>query len=178
LLHLWPIRFHIYACDLLDSTCGHCRHLSALILLQRDLRRSLSKWYDNVWDAIIVTLHDMNVYLEVVWKLLMTIVCIYEYWRPIRFSYYRMYCRLTITRRVSLVEQNLQEHLRSPRSFYWGSCCSMFNLSVLLYNWCEIISLNVFHPSLIVDYICIFNNTYLKTKMSTLILCHHSQVRK
>ena len=57
---------HIHVCDLLDSTCGHCRPLSALILSQRDLRRSLSKWYINVCDAIIVTMHDMNVYLEVV----------------------------------------------------------------------------------------------------------------
>jgi hypothetical protein len=42
------------------------RPLSALILLQRELRRSLSKWYNNVCDAVMVTLHDMYVYLEVV----------------------------------------------------------------------------------------------------------------
>jgi hypothetical protein len=42
------------------------RPLFALILLQRDLRRPLSKWYNNVCDAVMVTLHDMYVYLQVV----------------------------------------------------------------------------------------------------------------
>ena len=107
-----------------------CRPLSALIFLQRDLRRPLSKWYNNVCDAVMVTLHDMYVYLEVAWTLPMTVEFIYAYWRPTRFPYYMVHGRLPITWRMSLVEQKLQnlpEHLRSSRSFYWGSCCSMFS---------------------------------------------------
>ena len=58
-------------------------------------------------------------------------------------------------------------------------CRSLFDpLSHLLYNWCEIISLNAFQPSSMFDCICIFNKACLTKKLSTIISCHLSEVRK
>jgi hypothetical protein len=52
---------------------------------------------------VMVTLHDMYVYLQVVWKVPMTVVFICAYWRPTLFPYQLMHCRLTLRRRVSLL---------------------------------------------------------------------------
>ena len=113
MLHLWPIRFHIHVW-FIEFYLWTLQTSFFIDSRTRDLHGWLSKWYKDVYEAIIVTLHDMNVYLKGVLKLPMTVVFIYEYWCPTRFPYYKMHCRLTVTRWVSLVRQKLKKPSGAP----------------------------------------------------------------
>ena len=81
----------------------------------------------------MIILENRYICLQMVHVPFVSCVCIYVLWSATRFPYQMMFvCCLTVTRQVSLVEQEIRilpEHLRSPPGFSEGC----FGQSVVFY---------------------------------------------